>query len=435
MKILMTGATGFLGRRLLVELLAAGHRVVCAGRQPPDCADPHCSWLKLDFASTPPEVWRAHLHGVDAVVNLVGIFREQASATFEAMHVRGPIALFDACYSAGVQRIVQVSALGADFRAEIPFLASKYQADRHLLSLPLDACVAQPSLVFGVDGASTRRLMSLASMPVLLLPAGGGQRIQPVHVDDAVRALLVMLATPLGALRGRRIPLVGPQPLTLADYLGALRLSMGLPAPSLTLNVPAWMVRCAAAVNGWRREAWLDRSTWALLQQGGTADTAPFTALLGRPPRRVGDFVAAENRGALRLQARLDWLQPLLRLSLALVWLGAALTAFFFPADQSLALLARVGVPPKLQPLLLQGAIGLDLLLGVLTLCRFSGQRWLWLVQGLLVLVYSAVIAWRLPEFWFHPFGPMSKNLPILALLVLLWCLEAGKPRRHLWIT
>ncbi|MHC5924050.1 NAD(P)H-binding protein, partial [Streptococcus pyogenes] len=90
-------------------------------------------------------VWRPHLRGVDAVINLVGIFRESRTARFEALHAQGPIALFDACRAEGVRRVVQVSALGADRRAQTPFLASKYRADHHLLGLGLDACVAQPS--------------------------------------------------------------------------------------------------------------------------------------------------------------------------------------------------------------------------------------------------------------------------------------------------
>ena len=116
MKILLTGATGFLGRRLLRELLGAGHRVVCAGRRRPPVEHGRCSWLKLEFTATPADVWAAHLDDVDAVVNLVGVFRERGAASFTAVHLRGPQALFDACVQAGVTRVVQISALGAEAR-------------------------------------------------------------------------------------------------------------------------------------------------------------------------------------------------------------------------------------------------------------------------------------------------------------------------------
>jgi len=427
MNILMTGATGFIGRRLLRELLAAGHDVVCAGRSAPPVEHRRCRWLRLDFAATPAEVWRAHLDGVDAVVNLVGIFRERGRASFAALHTRGPQALFDACLHAGVMRVVQVSALGADARAETAFLRSKFEADDHLLRLPLDGCVAQPSLVFGADGASSRQLLMLAGLPLLPLPAGGRQRVQPIHVDDAAEALRELVEAPPGQWRGR-LPLVGPRPLSLRDYLLALRHGLGLPVGAWTLPVPGWAVGLLARLGEWRRDALLDRAAWAMLQQGSTADPAPLARLLRRMPRSASAFVAPEQREALRLQAQFAWLQPLLRWALAAVWLATAVvSAFVYPEQESHALLARAGVPQELQPAALWGAAGLDLVFGLLTLWPPRRARWLWLAQGLLIAFYSAVIAWKLPEFWAHPYGPMLKNLPILAVLALLWATE---PRR-----
>jgi len=429
MKILLTGATGFLGSRLLRELLAAGHRVVCAGRRPPSIDDARCGWLKLDFASTPAPVWRAHLQDIDAVVNLVGIFKESAGASFDALHVQGPRALFEACASAGVKRVVQVSALGANSRAETPYHLSKYEADRHLLSLPLDAGVAQPSLVFGPDGASAQRFLMLAALPVLPLPAGGRQRIQPIHVDDAAEALREMIEAPAGRLRGRRLALVGPEPLTLRDYLLALRSGMGLPAPVLKLSAPEPLMRLLAWLGDHQRNAMLDRASWSMLERGNTTDAAPLAAVLARQPRPVEEFIAPEQREAVRTLALLGWLLPLARLSLAVVWIATAVVSLFgFPVEQSYELLGRAGVPADLRPAALWGAALLDLALGLLTLFSFRQRRWLWLAQGALMLFYSAVIALKLPEFWLHPYGPMLKNLPMLALLAILWRLEP-RPR------
>jgi uncharacterized protein YbjT (DUF2867 family) len=432
MKILLTGATGFLGGRLLRELLDAGHRVVCAGRRPPAVEHSRCSWLKLEFTATPAQVWVAHLEDVDAVVNAVGIFREGGDgASFAAVHLRGPQALFDACARAGVVRVVQVSALGADARAQTPFLLSKYEADRHLLALPLDACVAQPSLVFGPGGASSQRFLTLASLPAVPLPGGGRQRIQPIHVDDAAKALRLLVEAPEGQWRGRRVALVGPRPLTLRDYLLALRGALGLGGRVPLLPVPGALVAVAARVGDWRRDALLDRAAWAMLQRGNTADAAPLAGLLGRAPRGPRHFIPPEQRDAVRTVAQLGWLLPLLRWSLAAVWLVSAFVSVaVFPQAQSFELLARSGVPAGLLPAALWGAAGLDLLLGLLTLAPLRSRRWLWAAQIGLILFYSAVIALRLPEFWLHPYAPMVKNLPMLALLVLLWALEPRRGRR-----
>src|SRR5439155_26090049 len=95
--------------------------------------------------------------------------------TFRALHDEGPRALFAACRESGVTRVVQVSALGADAEAASAFHRSKRAADDFLLSLPLRGVVVQPSLVFGVGGASAELFTRLAALPLVPLPGGGTQ--------------------------------------------------------------------------------------------------------------------------------------------------------------------------------------------------------------------------------------------------------------------
>ena len=82
-------------------------------------------------------------------------------------------------------------------------------------------------------------------------------------------------------------------------------------------------------------------------------------------------------------------------------------------------------MPAALRPLALYGAAALDLVLGVASLLM-RRRRWLWLAQIALILGYTAIITARLPEFWLHPYGPVLKNLPMLAALWLL--LELDRP-------
>src|SRR5258706_5991308 len=222
MKILLTGCTGFIGRHLLQALRERGHELVAAGRTRPH--EPSLQWVEMDFSRPPPAaVWAARLAGVDIVVNAIGLFRETGQQRFQALHVDGPIRLFDACVAAGVKRVVQVSALGVE-AAATDYQRSKLAADTHLLALPLDGIVVRPSLVFGLDGLSATLFLSVASLPLLPLPAGGQQQVQPLHIDDAVRALQVLVEDGAGASGGERcIALVGPRALSLAAYLQALR--------------------------------------------------------------------------------------------------------------------------------------------------------------------------------------------------------------------
>jgi hypothetical protein len=286
--------------------------------------------------------------------------------------------------------------------------------------------VAQPSLVFGPGGASARLFLQLAGLPVLALPAGGRQPVQPIHVDDVVAALVALVESrePVGT-----IALVGPRPMPLRDYLQALRAAMHL-APAPVLAVPAALVGVAARLGDVVPASPLDSERWRMLQRGNAAPADAVTALLGRAPRPVEAFLAPESADAVRSDAQLGALLPLLRLSLALVWIVTGVVSLgVYPVEQSYELLARAGVPTALRPLALYGAALLDLALGVATLTMRSRRRWLWLAQIALIAGYTAVISVRLPEYWLHPYGPILKNLPILALLLLLFVLDS--PRKE----
>ena len=110
-----------------------------------------------------PSSWAPKLRGVDIVINAVGILREQGAQTFERVHVLAPQALFAACAAVGVRRVVQISALGA-VGGTSGYFRSKRQADEFLARLPLDWTIVQPSLVFGIGGASARLFTMLAEL-------------------------------------------------------------------------------------------------------------------------------------------------------------------------------------------------------------------------------------------------------------------------------
>ncbi|MBW3551704.1 MAG: NAD(P)H-binding protein, partial [Proteobacteria bacterium] len=150
MRVLLTGASGFLGTALADALRAAGHELVLAVRQPQPPPHAGDTMIAVDFIrDVATEDWRPRLIGVDAVINAVGILREHGTQTFQRVHVEAPRALFEACVQAQVSRVLQISALGADAHAASGYHRSKHAADELLLSLPLSAVVVQPSLIFG----------------------------------------------------------------------------------------------------------------------------------------------------------------------------------------------------------------------------------------------------------------------------------------------
>ncbi|MBT0960391.1 SDR family oxidoreductase [Denitromonas iodatirespirans] len=409
MHILLCGADGFIGRALEQALRAAGHTVrrgVRRAARPDDVA--------VDFQhDITADRWHPRLAGIDAVINAVGILNPRHDATFEAVHHAAPAALFAACADAGVTRVIQISALGAAPGAATAYLASKGSADAVLASLPVRATVVRPSLVFGPGGTSSRFFLALASLPVVALPGRGQQRVQPVHVTDLAEAVVRLLADPAPPAT---LDVVGPRPVSYADMLRHYRRGLGLP-PAISLPVPMPLIRALAPLGRHLPGAVFSPDTVHMLQQGSTASAAPLTALLGRPPRDIDQFVTTDDPDARRIRQRLEtWA---IRVVLAAVWLGSALAsvALVGPPD-GFALAARAGIPAALLAPALYGGAALDAVLGVLTLWRPT--QGLWRTQLIVVLGYSAFLSVQWPALWLHPFGPLLKNLPVVLLLLAL---------------
>ncbi|MBM2765754.1 SDR family oxidoreductase [Burkholderia anthina] len=414
MNILVCGANGFIGRALSARLEAGGHRVLRGVRRAAGPRD-----VEIDFAKdVDADAWLARLEGVDVVVNAVGILADRRGATLDTVHRAAPCALFTACCRTGVRRVIQISALGVE-RGDTPYFASKHAADRFLQTLPLDSRIVRPALVYGVSGTSARFFRMLASLPVHVLPAGGHQRLRPVHVDDL--AELVARLVDATAAGERVIDAVGADEVEYRDMLGGYRAALGF-RPAARIALPGPLVGAAAALSGAIPGAMLTRDTWTMLRGGNTGDPAAITAVLGRPPRGLRHFIGADA-DALRHDALAMWRRPLLRGALAIVWIWTAIvSAFVHPRSDSLAMLAHAHLTGLPALIALYAACALDFAFGVTTVVAPS--RRLWVAQGALIVAYSAVIAVTMPALLAEPFGPVLKNVPILAILLILFAEE-----------
>ncbi|HEY2022724.1 SDR family oxidoreductase [Paraburkholderia sp.] len=435
MVIFLTGATGLIGSAVARRFAAQGHAVICGVRNPGAARGrlDGCRIVPLDLKSLAEgRSPLPALDGVDVIVNAVGIFGDASGHDFQHIHSDGPIRLFDAAVRAGVRRIVQISALGADANARSAYHLTKRAADEALLAMPVSSLIVQPSLVFAPRGRSTRFLAMWATLPVVPLPGDGAQRIQPVHLDDLVDVIVsgAHRRPPAGLNGGERVAVVGPEPLSLRAYLTLLRRLAG-GAPPRFVRIPRAWVGLAARLGERVPGSLISTDAIGMLERGNVAPADQTTHWLGHPPRSLGAL--PPEREGFGAAARLEWLLPLMRVSIAAVWIWTAIvSAVLYPAAASYALLARVGAPPAWQPSLLYGAALFDLLMGVLSLwwpSRLGPRARLWVGQIALIVLYTLLISWRLPEFWLHPYGPLSKNLPMIAALVCLLELDAkGRP-------
>ncbi len=276
MKILLTGASGFIGGHISKHLVNAGHDIIAIDRH-----------HGFDFNQMCDEQdWLPHLTQVDAVINSVGIITETSRQCFEVLHHLAPAALFSACARAKIETVVQISALGVDEQAFTPYQTSKLAADIKLRQLPLNSFILRPSLVYGEGGKSLAMFRRMAAFPVLPLADGGKQQIQPLHVTDLVACVDACLRPQLS---GRTIDLVGPKIYSFAQWLNLIRQKQGK-RPAQIIPVPfSWVL--AMARMGRYLLPILHPDNLRMLQQGNTADVQGITELLGRSPLAAEDML------------------------------------------------------------------------------------------------------------------------------------------------
>ncbi|MCL2344954.1 MAG: NAD(P)H-binding protein [Desulfobulbus sp.] len=270
MNVLLTGASGFIGRNVAAVLARAGHHVRPLSRR---------HGADASRMLTPAD-WLAHLDGIDAVVNCIGIIGETRTQHFAPLHTLAPIALFRACAAKGVRRVVQVSGIGTDERAFSAYHLSKRAADDFLRALDVDWIVLRPSLVYGAGGGSAAFFMRLARLPLIPVVGDGRQPIQPVHVSDVAAAALCGLT----AAGKQTIDVAGPETITFSEWLQRLREAQGLPRARL-LRMP-FAATLALSYLGSCLSPMMRPDNMRVLNAAATfqADTQPLTRLLGREP-------------------------------------------------------------------------------------------------------------------------------------------------------
>lgn len=425
MQILLTGATGFIGQHLLSALLADGHQIVACVRQPERWQGrfPKVKWMRCDYKKDDdPLVWLPRLSNIDVVINAVGIIRETRGQRFEDLHTHTPVALFQAAEQLGIRKIIQISALGADEQAESAYHLSKRAADEVLLGLNVDAVILQPSIVIGRGGGSTILFSALAALPWIPLIGEGEQRLQPIAIEDVKACVLALLHQ--WPRNSQRLALVGAEAVTFSQLLIDIRTWLGL-RPTATWPIPIFFMRLFAKINDWLGIGPLTSESLAMLQRGNCGDPAPLTAVTGIKPRPVEASLQNSPASMADLeQAQLFFLRPLLRLSIGFLWLFTGIvSAFLYPVEESYQLLAAAGISGIWAPILLYSASALDGLLGIATLIGYRIR----IVVGLQLLVmlsYMVIISWALPGLWFHPFGAITKNVPLIAATLIMLVFE-----------
>jgi uncharacterized protein YbjT (DUF2867 family) len=435
MRVLVCGSSGCIGAAVVRALRWRGHCVIEAQRSPPPGADAGVV-IAFDFMrETTAAQWATRLSALDveAIVNCVGILMPSTGATFERVHSAGPIELFHGAKAAGIERIVQVSALGVGAwigaAHEPAYLRSKRNADEALLDLGVDGAVVRPSLVYGPGSHSARLFATLASLPLISLPGRGAQRVQPIHVFELAEAIAALVDRS-GSARGV-YELGGASALGYRDMLAAYRMAQGGGEP-IWLPLPMPLMRLGARLAELLPQQVLSRDTIALLERGSTPTRNASHVLLGRAPATLAEGLqVTPPESALDLRVRLaPPVAAALRLSLAFLWVHTALVSALLPEQSGvLDLLAKCGFAGPAGQAALWFSCALNGTLGVLTLVRPHVR--LYALQAAAVIGYTLTAAINVPALTIDHCGPLAKNVLVFMCIALLWLAEAGVARRR----
>jgi NADH dehydrogenase len=242
------GGAGFLGRSVVRALARQGVQVRVACRRPDEAL--RCKPMG-DVGQVAPVAANirddasvaAAVDGADAVINLVGILYESGRQRFDAVHRDGAGRIAEAAASAGVGRLVHVSAIGSDPRAASAYARSKGEGELAVKSVFDEAVILRPSILFGPDDDFFNKFAALARFtPVLPLIGGGHTRFQPAYVADVADAVVSALTNPAAA--GRTYELGGPEIFSFRQLLELLL--KVIDRKRLLVPVPFWVAMVEA---------------------------------------------------------------------------------------------------------------------------------------------------------------------------------------------
>jgi NADH dehydrogenase len=248
------GGTGFIGRQIVRELARRGIVVKVPCRVPERAYELKTAGAVGQIVPVlcnirDDESLRAAIRGSDYVINCIGILFERGKRqTFKSMHAELPGRIAALCAAEKTQRLVHISALGAD-RGTSRYARSKLAGEEALLAAFPSATILRPSVVFGEDDNFFNMFAKMAQiLPFLPLIGGGHTKFQPVYVGDVADGVMAALAFPAvapGNPQGRVYELGGPEVLSFREIYARLFSFTQNPRPLVTL--PFFLAKIQAA--------------------------------------------------------------------------------------------------------------------------------------------------------------------------------------------
>ncbi|MDN3514519.1 MAG: complex I NDUFA9 subunit family protein [Candidatus Brocadia sp.] len=284
MRIFLTGSTGFVGKRILQDLLENKYQVRCLVRQGSE--QKIADYKDVDIAHgdiTDAGSLDGKLAGCDAVINLVGIIREFPfkGITFEKLHYEGTVNLVRAARAQGVMRFVQMSALGARRDGKTQYQQTKFRAEEFVRNSGLDYTAFRPSIIFGPEDKFVNQFARMLRVQQFVPVIGNGNyQMQPVAVEN-VSTGFVKSIEQKDAI-GKTFDVGGPEKLDFNQIIDII--SEVICVPSHKIHIPAFVMRLMAEMLDWLASFPVTTEQITMLLEGNTCDEKSFFAHFGIKP-------------------------------------------------------------------------------------------------------------------------------------------------------
>lgn len=246
-QVCIIGGSGFVGRAIVRQAVAAGLKVTVACRHPERARDllVHGAQLaKVDIA-TGASLDEA-VAGNSCVINLVGLLFERGRYTFAASHVKGTENVIAACKRAGVSQYLHMSALGAGDVPESSYATTKSEAESLVRASGLNWTIFRPSIIYGAGDSFFNKFKAMTALMPVLPVISGNTRFQPVWVEDVARAFVSSVDNK--KVTGQIYALGGPNQYSFRELLQLLMRALGrcrllLPVPGFAAKVMAFFMQ------------------------------------------------------------------------------------------------------------------------------------------------------------------------------------------------
>ena len=386
MNILILGSSGFIGNAVFLALVNE-HNITLASRKN---TSTYPNWKQVDFEKE--NDWESLLENIELVINCIGIIE----GDFAQIQVTAPIALYKECIKKDIA-IIHISALGAEVEKPISaFLQSKKTTDDYLLNYT-KAKVIYPGIVLGSRGKSSQFLAEIADFPIV--PLVKMEALAFIHITqltENIKAIIAnfdnssqqlflygkkeSLAEILTKIKGKKLKIIQlPQQVFLILFKIFPKLSIGI----------------------------FNKATFMLSQEN----------LLENHQTTISK--ASKYIKANEIKPSHTFINLFVLLAISFIWIWSGISSLI-SWDKSMELMKEIGANNQLAVIAIYTGSIIDVILGITVLNKKTRKVSL-LFQFLIIFSYMLLLSIFAPHYWLHPFGILSKNIPLIVLSYYLY--------------